>query len=210
MEVSLSTHQCRVRPSRGFTLLEVVVAIFVLAFGMLAVAWLINRMNLHSVQSRYMTDEALLASEKLEDLNRYPSCDPWMVAGGSLTADTSQTNGPTAPCVAPNEQVDYFDQVQISVSNGLSTEIMTGQCGAPPNAQAGYWTITHKPNGTASSFCTPGAPPNPTADMLVFKRRWVIEANQPITGVRRITVLVTLNTPSAGATGTFQTSMVRP
>lgn len=191
------------RRSRGFTLIEVMAAVFILAFGLLAAAWMINKMNLNTSQSRYMSDESLLTSEKLEDLNRYPSIDPAMVAGGSLTANASQTN--TVGTVT--ELVDYFDQVQISTNNGVSTEITTGK-----NAGVnGYWTLTHTPDGQASAKFVGGAPPAPTGDMLVFNRRWLIEQNTPVNGVRRITVLTTLQTPSAGAAaGAFQTSMVRP
>ena len=193
----------RVRCSRGFTLVEVMCAVFILAFGLLAAAWMMNKMNLNTSQSRYMSDESLLTSEKLEDLNRYPSIDPAMVAGGSLTADVSQTN----TVGAVTQLVDYFDQVQISTNNGVSTEVTTGKSGGIN----GYWTMSHSPNGQASSQFVGGNPPTPTGDMLVFKRRWLIEQNTPVNGVRRITVLVTLQTPSAGAAaGSFQTSMVRP
>jgi len=193
----------RVRCSRGFTLVEVMCAVFILAFGLLAAAWMMNKMNLNTSQSRYMSDESLLTSEKLEDLNRYPSIDPAMVAGGSLTADVTQTN----TVGAVTQLVDYFDQVQISTNNGVSTEVTTGKSGGIN----GYWTMSHSPNGQASSQFVGGNPPTPTGDMLVFKRRWLIEQNTPVNGVRRITVLVTLQTPSAGAAaGSFQTSMVRP
>jgi len=178
-------------------------AVFILAFGLLAAAWMMNKMNLNTSQSRYMSDESLLTSEKLEDLNRYPSIDPAMVAGGSLTADVTQTN----TVGAVTQLVDYFDQVQISTNNGVSTEVTTGKSGGIN----GYWTMSHSPNGQASSQFVGGNPPTPTGDMLVFKRRWLIEQNTPVNGVRRITVLVTLQTPSAGAAaGSFQTSMVRP
>lgn len=183
-------------------------AIFVLGFGLLALAGLMSNLNLDSSQSRYMSQESLLASEKLEDLNRYPSCDPWMVPGGSLSTNISQTNAPSSPCSSPNEQVDYFDQVQMSTNEGTSTEITTGKNNS---GQAGYWSVTHTPNGQAQSQFIVGTPPTATSDMLVFQRRWIIEGNQPVNGVRRITVLVTLQSPSAGAAAsTFQTSTVRP
>ena len=43
-----------------------------------------------------------------------------------------------------------------------------------------------------------------------FKRRWIIEMDQPVTGVRRITVLVTLENQQVQPPVTFQMSMVRP
>jgi hypothetical protein len=38
----------------------------------------------------------------------------------------------------------------------------------------------------------------------------VIEKDQPVSGVRRVTVLVTLKNPVLAQTITFQNSMVRP
>ena len=37
--------------------------------------------------ARYVSTAALLASEKMEDLDRFPDNDPNLAAGGSLTAD---------------------------------------------------------------------------------------------------------------------------
>jgi len=45
---------------------------------------------------------------------------------------------------------------------------------------------------------------------MTFDRRWVIEQDQPVPGVRRITVLVTLMDKSIQPSVTFQMSMVRP
>src|SRR5215470_5008249 len=128
----------RVRRLRGFTLVEVMIAVFVLAFGLLAAAWMMNKMNLSTNQSRYMSDEALLASEKLEDLNRYPIVDPAIVAGGSLTADVTQTN----TVGAVTQLVDYFDSVQVSTGNGSSIEITTGK---DSKGNPNYTQVTHTP-----------------------------------------------------------------
>src|SRR5215471_2630357 len=201
---TLQSHRSA-RSSRGFTLIEVMGAIFLLAWGLLALAMLISRMNVNTNQSRYMSDEALLASEKMEDLNRYPVVDPAIVAGGSLTANVTQTN----TVGAVTRQVDYFDSVQVSTGNGSSTEITTG---TDVNGNPNYTQVTHTPNGDALSQTIAGPAPAPTPDMLVFTRRWIIEQDVPVAGVRRVTVLVTLNSAAAGPTSSasFQATMVRP
>jgi len=202
METSPSPR--KLRQSRGFTLLEVVGAVFILAFGLLALAMLLSKLNVNTNQSRYESDEALLASEKLEDLNRYPIVDPAIVAGGSLAADVTQTN----TVGAVTQLVDYFDSVQVSTGNGSSIEITTGK---DSKGNPNYTQVTHTPNGGAQATTIAGPPPAPSTDMLVFNRRWIIEQDVPVVGVRRVTVSVTLNSVAAGPAATsFQSSMVRP
>ena len=46
--------------------------------------------------------------------------------------------------------------------------------------------------------------------MVVFDRRWQIEQDVPVTGVRRVTVVISLHNPTKGGQATFQMSMVRP
>ncbi|HXB20415.1 MAG TPA: prepilin-type N-terminal cleavage/methylation domain-containing protein [Candidatus Solibacter sp.] len=195
MEASLS-HRKAGRAS-GFTLIETLLAMFIMAMGMLGVAALMSQMSGTSVQSRYMSTEALLASEKIEDLNRYGASDTNVAAGGSLTADTA----------------GYFDQIQASAGQDASAsgDIVETSTGIDPVTAAANYTITkHSPNGTASSKTIVGTPPAATPDMAVFNRRWLIEANTPVNGVRRITVLVTLTTATQGQQATFQMSTVRP
>lgn len=189
----------------GFTLIETMIAMFILAVGMLGVAALMSRMSSTSVNSRYMSDESLLASEKLEDLTRAPADDPTVAApggtAGSLTADQSQsvTSG------GVTEQVDYFDTVQLSSGGGSIIETTTAPNG---NGGTNYTTTTQGPNGEIT-VATSNAPTN-SADMVTFKRRWVIEQDVPVVGVRRVTVVVSLPNAVQGQGSTFQLSMVRP
>ena len=68
-----------------------------------------------------MTQAATLATEKLEDLNRYPSSDPNVAvtngtSAGSLTSNDLQdvtVNGVT-------EAVAYYDEVFFSPSEGIA------------------------------------------------------------------------------------------
>src|SRR5882762_11007010 len=109
----------KARRMSGFSLLEVVIAISILATGLLALAGLLAQLGGNSTKSRYMSTEALLASEKMDDLNRYPYNDPAVAvpsgsSSGSLTADLTAT----VTVGAVTEVVDYFDQVRISSGNG--------------------------------------------------------------------------------------------
>jgi len=147
---------------------------------------------------------AILASEKLEDLNRVPNGDPAMAtAGGSLTS-----NAPPATFPSNGEVFAYSDQVLISTDNGAANEVIAG---ASTTGVTGYWTISNSPNGTSSSVWTAGTP-TITSDMLIFQRRWTIETGVPLANVRRVTVLVSLISPTdtGGRSANFQASMVRP
>jgi len=194
----------KLRSKRGFTLIETMIAITVLGVGLLAMAALIAKAAVTSSSSRYMSTQSLLASEKLDDLNRLSSSDPDIAVtsggtAGNLTSDSSQT----VTVGATNYPVDYFDQVLISNGNGAITETLTSS-----NASGTvYTTITHSPDGQVLQTQSNTAPAS-SADTLLFNRRWVIGQDVPVVGVRRITVLVTVQAQPPAAP--FQMSMVRP
>lgn len=192
---------------RGFTLIETLAAIVVLSIGLVGMAVLMSNMMTGGARSRYMSEAAMLASEKLEDLERYPAADPEVAVtsgatAGSLTADVTATvtsNGNT-------DNVDYFDTIQLSSMGGNISETSSGK---DSSGNTNYVTISHSPNGAVTST-TSSTAPAPTADTLTFARRWTIEKDAPVGGVRRVTVLVTLTNPVLVKSVTFQMSMVRP
>ena len=188
METSQSLRKPRAQ--RGFTLIETMVAILVLTIGLVGTAALMSQSVNMGAHARFVSTAALLASEKMEDLDRFPDNDPNLNAGGSLAADVA----------------GYSDSVQISSDNGNINET---------TVSAGTTTLyTQKPDGTV--VVTPGAGlPAATPDLLTFDRRWQITANptvggQVITGAVQITVLVTLTNQSLKPAVTFQTSLVHP
>ena len=147
------------------------------------------------------------ASEKLEDLNSYSLSDPRAhLAGGSLTSDL----GPVSNTVNSNTfSVDYYDSVTLNNSTGAMNEtyeILSG-------ANVEYVTQSFTADGIWHWDSIDGYASVPTTVAptgITFKRRWVIEANTPVTGATRITVLVTLMDDTVQPPVTFQMSTVRP
>jgi type IV pilus modification protein PilV len=211
------------RNSRGFTIIEVLVASLILTIGVLSAAALIGSVVGGTSRSEYMNQAATIASEKLEDLNRWPASynvntgvdtgDPHVVvtngtSAGSLTTDDVQdvtANGST-------EAVNYYDEVYFNPSQGALDEVVSSLNGS---GAVQYTTISHPATGMIQD---PGgsSPPLPTATAptmtgaIAFERRWLIELNQPVTGVRRITVQVTCTNGFVQPPVVFQMSLVRP
>jgi len=185
--------------------MEVMVAIFILTVGLLATAALMAKMIATGQSSKYMTVASTLASEKLEDLNRWDPDDPQVCVAsgstteGSLTADIMQTT--TCPAGASGT-VSYYDDVAIGATNGAFSETVSSTSGGATV----YVTTVHAADGSIQATTSSTAPTTPET----FHRRWIIEANSPVTGVRRVTVLVTLLDQSVQPPVTFQMSMVRP
>jgi prepilin-type N-terminal cleavage/methylation domain-containing protein len=191
METSLSPRKSlKQSRQRGFTLIETMVSILILTIGLVGTAALMSNSVNMGAHARYVSTAALLASEKMEDLDRFPDNDPNLTAGGSLGADIT----------------GYSDSVQISTANGNINEVTTAN---------GVTTLyTQKPDGTV--LVTSGAAlPAATPDMLTYDRRWLITANPTvganvITGAVQITVLVTLTNQALKPVVTYQTSLVHP
>jgi prepilin-type N-terminal cleavage/methylation domain-containing protein len=195
----------------GFTLVEVLVSIAVLAIGLMASALLMTRTYQSSVRSRYMAEAAQLASEKLEDLGRFPQASEYVsVPSGANTCGITGSNceGSLTADLAPQmttgtDPINYYDLVFLSMANGTMSETYQTAGGASPN----YATLAYSPNGQTPTLTnSPTAPPAGET----FDRRWVIEQDQPVTGVRRVTVLVTLMDNTIYPPVTFQMTMVRP
>jgi prepilin-type N-terminal cleavage/methylation domain-containing protein len=204
----METSQCRAQtarsvrcvsersPNSGFSLLEVLIAITVLVVGLSAMAALVAQTLAGTERARFMALATTLASEKLEDLNRWPSGAPEVATGGSLTADT-----------APAGNEDFYDNVDLSNTNGQIAESTA--------TSTGYSNVVHQATGEVDVNPTSTTPASSGTGTIIFHRRWLIEPNPVVgsvtlTGSRRVTVLVTLLNQTMGPPISFQLSMVRP
>ena len=193
---------------RGFTLLEVLVSIGVLSIGLLSVAALIGSTMNSGTTARYMNIANVLASEKLDGLNKWPSSDLNVAAGGALSG--------SATCAVGDP---YCDQVTVSESSGADYETQTQIVNGNPVTT----TIVHTNTGCVDTPTNCGVP-NPAGGGSTFTRRWLITTPVTVTsaggtntvvtgpnnGPRRVTVVVTLNDQNVQPPITFQMSMVRP
>jgi len=175
--------------------MEVLIAIPILVIGLTAMASLVAQSFSGTDRARYLGLATVLASEKLEDLNRWPSVDPHVATGGGLAADTALGS------------LDYYDDVDLSNTNGYVSEtIATTTAGV-----TSYSNVIHNATGYMNTAATTTAPAG--TGIVAFHRRWLIEANPVVNGItltgsRRVTVLVTLTNQTVPVS--FQMSLVRP
>jgi prepilin-type N-terminal cleavage/methylation domain-containing protein len=198
----------------GFTLIEVMLAAFVLAVGLLSAGLLAGQMVSGTNRSKYMHAASTLASEKLEDLNRWDAAAPQIcvptgnTTAGSLTADVNQTT--TCP-QGSSANVSYYDDIYPNLADGSSScPDGTAGCFAETVASVAggtttYTTTTYSPKGTLNTSNGSSLPAG-----AHFHRRWIIEGNSPANGVRRITVLTNLTNSAVTPAVNFQMSIVRP
>jgi type IV pilus modification protein PilV len=196
--------------ARGFTLLEVLVSIGVLTIGLVGMASMVGATLVFGTSARYVNIANVLASEKLDSLNKWPSTDKNVAAGGSLAGPLNCAAGDT-----------YCDQVTVSETSGADYTTQTQDVTDPVTGVTSKvaTTIVHTSSGCVNTPAICGVP-NPIGNGATFTRRWLITQNPVITsaagaplavnGGRQITVLVSLANAGTKHPVTFQVSMVRP
>ena len=177
----------------GFSIIEVLIAITVLAVGLSAMAVLIAQSVSGTETARYFALATTLTSEKLEDLNRWRSVDPHVAIGGSLTTDTAVSG------------LNYYDDIDLSNTTGQVSETVA--------TSSGYSSVIHKSTGEVIPSSNTSAPAG--SGIVTFHRRWIIETNPVVNGItltgsRRVTVLVKLSNGAVASGVSFQMSLVRP
>lgn len=172
---------------RAFSVLELMVALFVLLFGFISMAQLIATSIVVNRYSYRLTSLTQLAAEKVEELRARSLSDPsFDVAGnpvfpsetrasvGSIGADQTQT---LLDASGTSHTVSFFDTVYVNHRTGSITRT------AGPDDTNQYQSDVRSLSGTTSSSSSSSSPTD-----VSYRRRWMIEGNQPIPGAIRITV----------------------
>lgn len=199
MAISLLQHP---RPRRGFTFMEVMAASMVLAVGLVAVAAFMAGSLKGTRQSKYMSLATTLATEKLEDLMRWNEGDHHVyVPSGVMYGSLSSNQGQNITTRGSTVYINYFDQIGLSATAGSFSETVSSVSGTTTT----YTTTNHFPSGVVSVASSTTAPTT-----ISFLRRWTLEGDTPVAGVRRITVLVISQDPAIKPPVSYQISVVRP
>ena len=204
----MATSRCnRLAAAGGFTLLEVIVSMGILTVGLVSVAALVGQTSKSAAQSKYMSVASTLVAEKLEDLNRWSAKDPNVTVPSGSTSVGSLTSDVTRNVSASGTttRVNYYDEIRLSATGGSIAETVSG---LDASGNVNYTSITHGPDGSIVTNTSSSA--GSQVNTLSFKRRWTIEKDVPVTGVRRITVAVFTENASIQPTVSFQMTLVRP
>lgn len=190
--------------------MEVMVSIAVLTVGLIGMAAMVCSTLVFGTNAKYMNMANVLTSEKLDNLNKWPSNDPNVAPGGGLV-------GPKA-CAAGDT---YCDQITVSQVTGANY-ITQSQIVFDPVKNTSTLvttTIVHTSGGCVDTPVNCGVPA-PNNGGATFIRRWRVTADpvitsstgapKAVTGGRRVTVLVSLVNNISKQPVSFQMSMVRP
>ena len=104
----------------GFSMLEVVVALAILSVGVMSAAALAGKMLATGRQSKYMSLASTLASEKLEDLNRYSPNDPQVCVPSASTSVGSLSSDIMQSTTCPPSMISATDFLETSSPRGFT------------------------------------------------------------------------------------------
>ena len=172
----------RSNPDRGFSILELMIAIGVLLFGFIAMINLIAMSIVVNRSSNRLTSLTMLASDKLEQLRTLDISDPQLqvpagsTTAGSLGEDSTQDVGGT--------QVSYFDTVFVNPRDGSITRT------SRLDDQDEYQSVKQTMAGTTTTTSSDAEPAR-----VSYRRRWLIQKDPAVlAGATRITVEVAVKT----------------
>jgi type IV pilus assembly protein PilV len=147
--IMLTSTQLRLNLKQGFTLIEVLIAVVILAFGLLGLAALQSKMQLAEFESYQRAQALLLLSEMTERINANSSQAASYVSVGTIGTGDSQ---PTTCVGGPGAAFDLCEWSNDlkgagETSSGTNVGAMVGARGCITQVQA---------SNTSAGVCTPG------------------------------------------------------
>ncbi|MCW8993040.1 MAG: prepilin-type N-terminal cleavage/methylation domain-containing protein [Gammaproteobacteria bacterium] len=128
------TRHIQKRSQRGFTMVEVMVAFAVLAFGLLAVASFQSKLVSGSGLNKARSEAISLAQQKLDEIRSYTD-EPTLVAnlegrstpidGDQFPADVEDGDYPTTPETIPGVNAEYQRQWNVAVAGRVADVVVT-------------------------------------------------------------------------------------
>jgi len=123
-----------VKKDRGFTLVEALIALVVLSFGLLAIAQFQSKLVSESAYNKARAEAVALAQQKLDDLRNYAT-QPGLVANLEAAATPTETdvfpddvtNGdyPTTAESIPGKNADFTRQWNVSGTGDVKSVVVT-------------------------------------------------------------------------------------
>jgi len=186
--------------NNGLSLARVFIKVSIVAVSMVSTAVLLARISPDSRRSREWSLAGKLAAEKIEELKRLPADDPRLAVtdgkmAGCLTSNVSQEVG-----VGPGRSmVKYYDEVVVGDRAASSA------AANPTTTKPAFRDATPKPGTTFGETTNPNEPAR-----TAFNRRWLIQKDVPVAGVKRVTVVVSLEGGDRKPPVTYQLSAAWP
>ena len=145
----LPTHKLHINGQRGFTLLEVLIALLILSIGLLGLAAL----QTTSLRSNEMASMRTAATHLAYDITDRMRANPTGVANDEyqLTAGTPPT---TPASVAENDLVEWNTEVT-RLPGGRASITQCGACAELTHTITVQWNESRNPNATVNNNCPP-------------------------------------------------------
>lgn len=115
----------RFKPEKGYTLIEVMMAISIFAVGMLAVASMqASGIRVNSI-ANHITTRATWAQDRIETLMALPSGDTLLAVAGNTHQVTTPDNYTVSWVVADNNPVNNAKLITVTVTGYGGTTVLT-------------------------------------------------------------------------------------
>ena len=155
----LPTHKLHINGQRGFTLLEVLIALLILSIGLLGLAAL-QTISLRSNEMASMRTAATHLAYDITDRMRAnpgrtaPDDPPYFGVADQEYLLAAGTPPTATDSVAENDLVEWYTEVA-RLPGGRASITQCGACAEPTYTITVQWNESRNPNATVNNNCPP-------------------------------------------------------